>query len=101
MSIDRNDPRSAQDTLIHFETRADKPRVFRVTSALISDALARNGLRVKTTLGEDLDPRSAQDTLIHFETRADKPRVFRVTSALISDALARNGLRVKTTLGED
>jgi phosphoglycerate dehydrogenase-like enzyme len=45
---------STDDPLIHFETRANKPRVFRITAALISDAAARNGMRVATTLGEDL-----------------------------------------------
>src|SRR5271157_2414336 len=45
---------STVEPLIHFETRANKPRVFRITAALISDAAARNGIRVATTLGEDL-----------------------------------------------
>jgi phosphoglycerate dehydrogenase-like enzyme len=45
---------STGDPLIHFETRANKPRVFRITAALISDAVARKGIRVATTLGEDL-----------------------------------------------
>jgi len=71
MSIDRNDPRSAQDTLIHFETRADKPRVFRVTSALVSDALARNGMRVKTTLGEDLKDMSWLPSVVGLVTSND------------------------------
>jgi phosphoglycerate dehydrogenase-like enzyme len=45
---------SSKKPLIHFETRATKPRVFRITSALISDAVARNRARATTTLGEDL-----------------------------------------------
>ena len=71
MSIDRNDPRPAQDALIHFETRADKPRVFRVTSALISDALARNGMRVRTTLGEDLQDMSWLPSVVGLVTSND------------------------------
>jgi phosphoglycerate dehydrogenase-like enzyme len=45
---------SSKQPLVHFETRATKPRVFRITSALISDAVERNEARVVTTLGEDL-----------------------------------------------
>ena len=71
MSIDRNDPRPAQDALIHFETRADKPRVFRVTSALVSDALARNGMRVRTTLGEDLEDMSWLPSVVGLVTSND------------------------------
>jgi phosphoglycerate dehydrogenase-like enzyme len=37
---------------IHFETRADKPRVFRITEALIAQAKARNDIAVSTSLGE-------------------------------------------------
>jgi phosphoglycerate dehydrogenase-like enzyme len=40
---------------IHFETRPDKPDVFRMRAAPIAAALARSGLKgVRTSLGEDL-----------------------------------------------
>jgi len=40
---------------IRFETRADKPDVFRITDALIVEARKRSGLAaVRTSLGEDL-----------------------------------------------
>jgi phosphoglycerate dehydrogenase-like enzyme len=47
-----------KDALVHFETRATRPRVFRITQALISDALARNQATVRTSLGEDLEDMS-------------------------------------------
>ena len=40
--------------MIHFETWADKPRVFRITPRLIEEALARKDLTVPTSFGEDL-----------------------------------------------
>jgi glyoxylate/hydroxypyruvate reductase len=40
--------------LIHFETLSDRPRVFRMTQALISDAKSRNKMGTPTSLGEDL-----------------------------------------------
>ena len=43
-----------RDILIHFETRADKPRVFKMTEPLISDALARSGVQVGFSLGQDI-----------------------------------------------
>jgi phosphoglycerate dehydrogenase-like enzyme len=39
---------------IHFETRKDRPRVFRYTRALIDAAAARNSANMATSLGEDL-----------------------------------------------
>jgi phosphoglycerate dehydrogenase-like enzyme len=39
--------------LIHFETRANKPRVFRITPSLIESAKLRSGQDVVTSLGED------------------------------------------------
>lgn len=38
---------------IHFETRPSKPRVFRITQALIDEAKARNNMQVPTSLGEE------------------------------------------------
>jgi len=46
--------RSPDKPLIHFETLSDRPRVFRMTEALISAAKARNKMNTPTTLGEDL-----------------------------------------------
>ncbi len=40
--------------LIHFETLSDRPRVFRMTEALISAAKARNKMNTPTSIGEDL-----------------------------------------------
>ena len=40
--------------LIHFETLSDRPRVFRMTEALISAAKARNKMSTPTSIGEDL-----------------------------------------------
>lgn len=38
---------------IHFETRASKPRVFRITADLINDAQTRNNIEMSTSLGEE------------------------------------------------
>ena len=47
-------PASAADgPPIHFETRPTKPRVFRITQALIDEAKARNKISLPTSLGED------------------------------------------------
>jgi phosphoglycerate dehydrogenase-like enzyme len=43
-----------RDIRIHFETRSDKPRVFKMTKPLISDALARSGVKVGFSLGQDI-----------------------------------------------
>jgi phosphoglycerate dehydrogenase-like enzyme len=51
-------PGAGKNPLIHFETRASKPRVFRITSKLIADAMARWGVPVTTSLGEDLQDTS-------------------------------------------
>jgi phosphoglycerate dehydrogenase-like enzyme len=45
----------AGDSLIHFETRASKPPVFRMTPALIAAAKARNAATIATSLGSDLE----------------------------------------------
>src|SRR5258707_10562051 len=43
------------DLHVHFETRRNKPSVFRITEALVADALAGRGLSgVRTSVGEDL-----------------------------------------------
>jgi phosphoglycerate dehydrogenase-like enzyme len=46
--------RSPDKPLIHFETLSDRPRVFRMTEALISAAKARNKMNTPTSIGEDL-----------------------------------------------
>jgi phosphoglycerate dehydrogenase-like enzyme len=40
--------------LVHFETLSDRPRVFRMTPALIADAKTRGRVVVPTSFGEDL-----------------------------------------------
>jgi len=45
---------SPDKPLIHFETLSDRPRVFRMTEALISAAKARNKVNTPTSIGEDL-----------------------------------------------
>lgn len=40
--------------LIHFETMSDRPRVFRMTPALIAEAKSRSGVAISTSFGEDL-----------------------------------------------
>jgi phosphoglycerate dehydrogenase-like enzyme len=44
----------ATQHLVHFETREERPRVFRYTRALIDEAVARNHANVATSLGENL-----------------------------------------------
>ena len=51
-------PNCALTQHIHFETRSDKPSVFRITELLISSAKARNNVGIATTLGEDLSDMS-------------------------------------------
>jgi phosphoglycerate dehydrogenase-like enzyme len=41
--------------LIHFETLSDRPRVFRMTPALIAEAKTRGGTAIPTSFGEDLN----------------------------------------------
>jgi phosphoglycerate dehydrogenase-like enzyme len=65
------DADSGIDALIHFETRAAKPPVFRMTQPLIADALARNKVRVRTSLGEDLKDLSWLATATGFVTSID------------------------------
>lgn len=40
---------------IHFETRSNKPRVFKMTEPLIVEALARSNAPVRFSLGEDIN----------------------------------------------
>jgi phosphoglycerate dehydrogenase-like enzyme len=60
-----------KEALIHFETRAARPPVFRITQALISDAVARNRASVATSLGEDLKDLSWQRTAVGLVTSLD------------------------------
>jgi phosphoglycerate dehydrogenase-like enzyme len=60
-----------KEALIHFETRAARPPVFRITQALISDAIARNRASVATSLGEDLKDLSWQRTAVGLVTSLD------------------------------
>jgi glyoxylate/hydroxypyruvate reductase len=46
---------TASESLFHFETMANRPRVFRITPALIADAKSRSHMTAETSLGEDLD----------------------------------------------
>jgi phosphoglycerate dehydrogenase-like enzyme len=41
-----------EDIVIHFETRAEKPRAFRLTPALIDEAKERSGRKIATSFGE-------------------------------------------------
>jgi phosphoglycerate dehydrogenase-like enzyme len=59
------------DALIHFETRATKPPVFRITQALISEAIARNRATVTTSFGEDLTDMSWLKRAIGLVTSVD------------------------------
>lgn len=50
--------------MIHFESRATKPRVFRMTPSLIEDAKQRNAATVQTSFGEDwMDPSVLRDAV--------------------------------------
>jgi phosphoglycerate dehydrogenase-like enzyme len=60
-----------EQALIHFETRANKPFVFRITPALISDALTRNKSTIRTSLGEDLRDMSWLTKAVGFVTSID------------------------------
>jgi phosphoglycerate dehydrogenase-like enzyme len=60
-----------KDDLIHFETRGTRPPVFRVTSALLSDAIARNHATVTTSLGEDLKDMTWLEKAVGFVTSID------------------------------
>jgi phosphoglycerate dehydrogenase-like enzyme len=53
--------------LIHFETRASKPRVFRITSELIEAAKRRRDTQVETSLGnswDDISPLARATALV-------------------------------------
>src|SRR6202171_3118238 len=58
---------------IHFESRHDRPRVFKITGALIAAARKRNKVpaRIKSTLGNDLDDLSPLATAIAFVSSND------------------------------
>jgi phosphoglycerate dehydrogenase-like enzyme len=63
--------RPAKNAMLHFETRATRPRVFRMTSALISEAIARNRATVTTSLSEDLADMSWLNTAVALVTSID------------------------------
>lgn len=42
------------ELLVHFETLSDRPRVFHITEALVSEAKIRNRVTISTSVGEDL-----------------------------------------------
>ena len=56
---------------VHFETRADKPRVFRITSDLIEAAKERCKLVVSTSLGEEWNDLSGLSQAVALITAAD------------------------------
>ena len=56
---------------IHFETRADKPRVFRMTEALIAQAKARNNMKVSSSLGESWSDLNGLSRAVGVITAAD------------------------------
>jgi phosphoglycerate dehydrogenase-like enzyme len=60
-----------RDALIHFETRAAKPPVFRMTPSLIAEAAMRSGVKVATSFGEDLTDLSWLATATGFVTSID------------------------------
>jgi phosphoglycerate dehydrogenase-like enzyme len=60
-----------EHALIHFETRATRPPIFRITPALVADAIARNRATVATSLGEDLKDTSWMRTAVGFVTSLD------------------------------
>ncbi|MFZ2069550.1 MAG: D-2-hydroxyacid dehydrogenase [Xanthobacteraceae bacterium] len=43
-----------EEPLVHFETLSDRPRVFHITDALVSEAKSRNRVSIPTSVGEDL-----------------------------------------------
>jgi len=56
---------------IHFETRADKPRVFRITPELVAAAKERNKIGISTSLGEEWDDLSALRRAVGLVTAVD------------------------------
>jgi phosphoglycerate dehydrogenase-like enzyme len=60
-----------KEALIHFETRVTRPPVFRITPALLSDAVSRNRAAVATSLGEDLKDMSWLKAAVGFVTSVD------------------------------
>jgi phosphoglycerate dehydrogenase-like enzyme len=56
---------------IHFETRASKPRVFRITPDLIAEAKARNNVNIPTSLGEDWNDLSSISRAVGIVTAVD------------------------------
>jgi phosphoglycerate dehydrogenase-like enzyme len=100
---------------VHFETRPTKPRVFRITQALIDEAKARNKIDVPTSLGEEwreLAPLStavgivtAIDLIVdpkfprgHLQEVAPNLRWIHVTGAGIEPALPLDWLPAQVTL---
>ncbi len=62
---------TASTPLFHFETMADRPRVFRITPALIADAKSRSHMTTETSLGEDLDDMSWMSRAVGLITHND------------------------------
>jgi len=61
----------ADSPFIHFETLADRPRVFRMTPALISEAKVRNKMNTTTSFGEDLRDLSWLSQVVGLVTHND------------------------------
>ncbi len=61
----------ASEPLFHFETMASRPRVFRMTPALIADAKLRSHMTTETSLGEDLDDMSWMSRAVGLITHND------------------------------
>ena len=59
------------EPLIHFETLSDRPRVFRMTQALVMEAKARNQMNIPTSLGEDLRDLSWLSSAVGLVTHND------------------------------
>jgi len=57
--------------MIHFETRANKPRVFKITERLIAEAKARNKQDVLTSLGDSWSDLSLLDNATGLVTAID------------------------------
>jgi phosphoglycerate dehydrogenase-like enzyme len=68
------DDRVLGEMHLRFETRANKPAVFRMTEALVSAAKIRNNADVRTSLGEDLQDLSWLPDVTGFVTSNDVMR---------------------------
>src|ERR1700734_4553335 len=62
---------SLSEPLFHFETTANRPRVFRITPALIADAKSRSRMSAETSLGEDLEDMSWASRAVGLITHND------------------------------